>query len=159
MWYRRLIRALRPVLFCVSAPCSLRSSPPPTLRVYFLYDRATLNSTAMSIDTLRGLGWNIPRTGATSYLAALVAFPVVAVMQTSLVKGGREAFDFLTVEKTRFMPREAFTVGPWSTIRSTRLGQRRANSAIIWHPNEFPTQWALGIPTVSIQIAKELAVL
>ncbi|HYE35914.1 hypothetical protein [Methylocaldum sp.] len=71
------------------------------------YDRATNNSTALVIDPLRWLGWNIPETGPTSYLAAMAAFPVAALAQGSLA-GGRDAFGLLAAEKTRLVPRDAF---------------------------------------------------
>jgi hypothetical protein len=75
------------------------------------YDRAANNSTALVIDPLRWLGWNIPETGPTSYLAAVAAFPVAALVQMSLA-GGRDVFRTLAAEKTRLVPREAFeTIG------------------------------------------------
>src|SRR5690606_19231038 len=43
------------------------------------FDRARLNSTAMTIDTLRDLGWRIPGVGPTSRIAGLVAAPVAAL--------------------------------------------------------------------------------
>ncbi|BBA32898.1 uncharacterized protein sS8_0933 [Methylocaldum marinum] len=71
------------------------------------YDRASNNSTALVIDPLRWLGWHIPDTGPTGYLAAAAAFPVAALIQMSL-SGGRDVFRMLAAEKTRLVPREAF---------------------------------------------------
>lgn len=71
------------------------------------FDLATMNSTALLMDPLRDLGWEIPRMGVTSYLAAIAAFPVVAVIQRSL-GAGIETFNLLRTERTRFIPREAF---------------------------------------------------
>lgn len=71
------------------------------------YYRGRDNSTAMSIDALRELGWRIPEVGVTSRLLGLLAFPVAAVMQRSL-SGARFVFDLFVTEKTRLVPRVAF---------------------------------------------------
>ena len=73
------------------------------------FNLATQNSTAFSIDPLRALGWRIPTTGATSYLASLPAVPITALVELNLLRGV-QAFRFLTEEQTRLMPRQAFEV-------------------------------------------------
>jgi hypothetical protein len=73
----------------------------------FLYHHSKVNCTGISIDTLRAIGWNVPKKGATSYLKALVAFAYLSVTERSLASG-KKMFDYLSEEQTRLFPRAAF---------------------------------------------------
>jgi hypothetical protein len=73
------------------------------------YDAATRNSTAMSIDPLRQLGWRIPAAGPTSRFAGVLGAPVAAGSQASL-SAGRDFMRGMATETTRLLPRVAFEV-------------------------------------------------
>jgi hypothetical protein len=73
------------------------------------YSRARHNSTAMSIDPLRELGWRIPAVGASSRILGLMLAPIAMVAGRSFAVG-RELFGSLATEKTRLLPRVAFEV-------------------------------------------------
>jgi hypothetical protein len=75
----------------------------------FEFDRAAFNSTAMTMDPIRGLGWRIPRTGPTSRLLGVLAAPVATVARFSFA-AGRAVFSAFTAETSRQMPRVAFEV-------------------------------------------------
>ena len=73
----------------------------------FLYHHSKINCTGISIDTLRAIGWRIPRQGATGYLKAAAAFAYLSVTDRSLASG-KKMFDYLSEERTRLFPRAAF---------------------------------------------------
>jgi hypothetical protein len=73
------------------------------------YSRARHNSTAMSIDPLRELGWRIPTVGASSRILGLMLAPIAMVAGRSFAVG-RDLFGALATEKTRLLPRVAFEV-------------------------------------------------
>lgn len=73
------------------------------------FNRASFNSTAMTIDALRGLGWRIPRTGPTSRLAGIAAAPFAALVGRKF-RTGRDLYAALSEERTRLLPRVAFEV-------------------------------------------------
>ncbi len=76
-------------------------------RHQLVYDHPTMNCTSISIDLLRTLGWNIPARGATSWGAAMVAPPYIALRDRSLAKAAH-SFDYLTEDRTRLFPAAAF---------------------------------------------------
>lgn len=73
------------------------------------YDAAVRNSTAMSIDPIRELGWRIPAAGPTSRVAGLLGAPLAAGTQSSL-SVGRDFMRGMSTETTRLLPRVAFEV-------------------------------------------------
>jgi len=73
------------------------------------YDAASRNSTAMSVDPIRELGWRIPTAGHTSRVAGLLGAPLAAGSQASL-SAGRDFFRGMSTETTRLLPRIAFEV-------------------------------------------------
>jgi hypothetical protein len=75
----------------------------------FLYHHSKVNCTGISVDTLRAIGWQIPRKGTTSYLKAVAAFTYLSVRDRSFASG-KKMFDYLTEEQTRLFPRAAFEV-------------------------------------------------
>jgi hypothetical protein len=73
----------------------------------FTYEHAERNSTAMSVDPLRALGWDIPRRGLTSVLEGVIAYLYMAARERNLEEG-KELWESLTEEQTRILPRVAF---------------------------------------------------
>ena len=75
-------------------------------RHQLVYYHPNENCASISIDTLRALGWNIPRRGPTSRTLAWLGFPIVALKELSIGKA-KLAFDYLRTEQTRLMPAAA----------------------------------------------------
>lgn len=75
----------------------------------FVYDHSRDNCASISINTLRNLGWKIPERGVESYLKATAAYFMVSAKELSLSKG-RAIYDYLSTEKTRLYPAQAFDV-------------------------------------------------
>jgi hypothetical protein len=73
----------------------------------FSYRHATVNCAAISVETLRSLGWKIPEEGPTSRAKALAALPYMTVKDMSL-ESGRKAYDYLIAEQTNLYPFVAF---------------------------------------------------
>jgi hypothetical protein len=73
------------------------------------YYRGRNNSTAMSVDPLRELGWRIPTVGASSRILGWMMAPVTAIAARSLSMG-RELAGALSTERSRMLPRVAFEV-------------------------------------------------
>jgi hypothetical protein len=73
----------------------------------FLYRHATANCAGVSIETLRSLGWNIPKQGPTSLFKAVAGLPYMAVKDGSL-DSGKKAFDYMSAEVTDLYPFVAF---------------------------------------------------
>lgn len=76
-------------------------------RHQLVYHHSAANCTGISMDALRGVGWNVPRRGPTSYLKATAAFFYVWATDHHEEKG-ESTFDYLTEEQTRLLPRAAF---------------------------------------------------
>jgi hypothetical protein len=73
----------------------------------FSYHHSKINCTGISIDTLRALGWQIPRKGPTGYVKAAAAFAYLSVTDRSFASG-KKMLDYLSEEQTRLFPRAAF---------------------------------------------------
>ncbi|NGZ85664.1 hypothetical protein [Duganella aceris] len=73
----------------------------------FHYRHASTNCAGINVETLRTLGWKIPRVGGESPLKAAVALPYVALKEVSLASG-QSAYDYLKTERTELMPFVAF---------------------------------------------------
>ena len=73
----------------------------------FVYDHSRNNCAGTSLDTLRQLGWGIPKRGVESQLKATAAYFYVAATEMSLTKG-RAIYDYLNTETTRLLPAVAF---------------------------------------------------
>lgn len=77
----------------------------------FHYRHAGTNCAGINVETLRTLGWGIPRLGGESPLKAAVALPYMALKEVSLASG-QSAYDYLKTERTELMPFVAFnTIG------------------------------------------------
>ncbi len=80
------------------------------LRLYCrenIYRRGRNNSTAMSIDPLRDMGWRIPTVGVSSRILGWLLAPVTALAARDFSMG-RELAGALSTEKSRLLPRVAF---------------------------------------------------
>lgn len=73
----------------------------------FVYRHASANCAGISIDTLRTLGWQVPKQGPTSMLKAIVGLPYMALKEGSL-ESGRQAFNYMSAERTALYPFVAF---------------------------------------------------
>jgi hypothetical protein len=94
----------------------------------FHYRHAGANCAGINVETLRTLGWRIPRVGGESPLKAAVALPYMALKEVSLASG-QSAFDYLKTERTELMPFVAFnTIGEDLLNRLT--GKDGARSAL-----------------------------
>jgi len=75
-------------------------------RHQLVYYHPSENCTSISIDTLRALGWSVPRRGPTSRTLAWLGFPFLALKEFSIDKA-KLAFDYLRTDQTRLMPAAA----------------------------------------------------
>ncbi len=73
------------------------------------FDRTRRNSTAMTIDPLREIGWRVPGIGPTSRLLGLAAAPIAGLVTLS-PRTARGVYAALAAERTRLLPRVAFEV-------------------------------------------------
>ena len=90
----------------------------------FAYRHATANCAGISVETLRTLGWAIPKEGATSRLKAAAALPYMAIKDRDL-ESGTKAYDYLSAEVTNLYPFVAFdAIGRDLLGRITRGGAR-----------------------------------
>nr|MBL8410737.1 hypothetical protein [Dechloromonas sp.] len=76
-------------------------------RHQFAYNHARANCAGISVTTARALGWQVPARGPESWFRAILALPLVALRERSLVKG-KAMFDYLTEDQTRLYPAAAF---------------------------------------------------
>jgi hypothetical protein len=74
----------------------------------FEFDRAALNSTEMTLEALREVGWQLPRHGPTSRVKAPVAF--AAALLAGGPRAARDAFNVFVEERSHLFPRVAFEV-------------------------------------------------
>ncbi|MRW93149.1 hypothetical protein GJ699_24420 [Duganella sp. FT80W] len=89
----------------------------------FHYRHASTNCAGISMETLRTLGWNIPRQGGENPLKAALALPYMALKEVSLASG-QTAYDYLKTERTELLPFAAF-----NAIGSDLLGRVTAGQA------------------------------
>ena len=75
-------------------------------RHQLVYYHPSENCTSISIDTLRALGWSVPRRGPTSRTLAWLGFPFLALKEFSIDRA-KLAFDYLRTDQTRLMPAAA----------------------------------------------------
>jgi len=73
----------------------------------FHYRHASTNCAGINVETLRTLGWKVPRLGGESPLKAAVALPYMALKEVSLASG-QNAYDYLKTERTELLPFVAF---------------------------------------------------
>jgi hypothetical protein len=92
------------------------------------YEHSTMNCTGISVDVLRGLGWDVPARGASSWPLAVLALPAVAALEREVEKG-RIAFDYLTQDRTRLYPAAAFEEIGAEMLRLARTAPEARDSA------------------------------
>jgi hypothetical protein len=71
------------------------------------YDHARANCAGLSVDTLAGLGWQVPKRGPTGYVKAVLGYTYSSLTNLSFASGTM-TFDYLTEERSRLYPRVAF---------------------------------------------------
>jgi hypothetical protein len=76
-------------------------------RHHIEYDHAKSNCAGLSLDALSGLGWQLPRPGATSYVKAVLGYFYSAATDSSFASGKR-TFNCMVEERSRLYPRAAF---------------------------------------------------
>lgn len=109
-WYRPsylLVATLRDDRTAVHLQSALARVFNQFYRHQFIYQHARANCTGISVSTLRGIGWEVPAMGPTSWMKAIAALPAVSVATGSLTKG-KAVFDYLTEDQTRLFPAVAF---------------------------------------------------
>ena len=71
------------------------------------YDHAKSNCAGLSLDTLSGLGWQLPKLGATSHVKAALGYFYSSATDLSFASGKR-TFNYMVEERSRLYPRAAF---------------------------------------------------
>lgn len=82
----------------------------------FKYHHAGANCAGISMDTLRALGWPIPNEGPTNSVKAIAAYPYKAISEGTL-SAGRDAYDYLSEERTRLYPAAAYDAAGRALLR------------------------------------------
>ncbi len=119
----------------------------------FHYRHAGVNCAGINLETLRTLGWQIPKRGATNLPKAFVALPFKAIQDGSL-ESGLKAFDYLAAEQTNLYPAIAFEAISQDLLGRIALGNTQNDyentlaedlEAIIYvHIPQFPSSRAFG---------------
>lgn len=73
---------------------------------HFEYNHALANCSGINVDTLRGLGWNIPKQGVESYIKGIGAIPYVTL--TDSFESAKKGSNYMMSEKTDLYPFVAF---------------------------------------------------
>lgn len=73
------------------------------------YDHVHSNCTGLSVDAVKGLGWQVPQQGPSSRLKSVPAWFYVAATDRDLTSA-RKIYDYLNEEQTRLYPAVAFDV-------------------------------------------------
>jgi hypothetical protein len=89
----------------------------------FTYHHSQANCTGISMDTLRTVGWEVPRMGPEGRLKATAGFFYIAAKDRS-IKDGESTFDYLSQERTRLFPRAGFEAAGGDVLKLL-AGQRR----------------------------------
>ena len=120
----------------------------------FRYNHASANCAGISLETLRSLGWNIPRQGAGSRLKATIALPYMTIKDGSL-ESGLKAYDYLVAEQTNLYPFRAFTAagedlllrianGPAAATPFERAMAEDIEALVYVRIPQFPSSRAMG---------------
>jgi hypothetical protein len=133
----------------------------------FRYNHASANCAGINLETLRSLGWNIPRQGPGSRMKAAAALPYLAIKDGDL-DSGRKAYDYLVAEKTDLYPFVAFAAagddilqriakGSAATPYETAMAQDIEALIYVRIP-QFPSSRAMGqAPVASLDEYMERA--
>jgi len=76
-------------------------------RHHIEYDHAQSNCAGLSLDTLSGLGWQLPQLGPTSHVKAAFGYFYSSATDRSFARGKR-TFHYMVEERSRLYPRAAF---------------------------------------------------
>ncbi len=93
------------------------------------YFHPNQNCASISIDTLRAIGWHVPRRGPTSRTLAWLAYPIVAIKDLSIAKG-KLAFDYLRTDQTRLLPAAALEETFASLLGMTQASSSRRDGKL-----------------------------
>ncbi|WP_202423830.1 hypothetical protein [Duganella margarita] len=91
----------------------------------FHYRHASTNCAGINVETLRTLGWQIPRLGGEAPLKAAMALPYMALKDVSLASG-QSAYDYLKTERTELLPFVAFNTIGEDLLRRLTSGAARS---------------------------------
>lgn len=124
----------------------------------FVYDHALQNCAGISMDTLRQLGWQVPKRGVESLLKASAAYWYVAATERSLKKG-RAIYDDLNTEMTRLFPAVAFDAIGNDLLHIAHTGDRSslASGAMQAMPEQLEAIYFVRIPQIPSSRAYGLA--
>lgn len=160
-WYRpsyMLVAVLKDERSAVTYQSAINRVMQHFYRQDFSYRHAGVNCAGINLETLRSLGWNIPKHGATNFPKAFAALPYKAISDMSL-ESGFKAYDYLSAEQTNLYPFVAFETVGQDLLK--RIAQGQINStfekqlaedleAIIYvHIPQFPSSRAMGMAPVA----------
>jgi hypothetical protein len=91
----------------------------------FHYRHASTNCAGINVETLRTVGWQIPRLGGEAPLKAAMALPYMALKDVSLASG-QSAYDYLKTERTELLPFVAFNTIGDDLLRRLTSGPARS---------------------------------
>lgn len=124
----------------------------------FLYRHAGVNCAGINLETMRSLGWEIPKRGATNLPKAFAALPFKAI-QDGNIEGGLKAFDYLSAEQTNLYPMVAFEAIGQDLLERITKNNTQSDfekmlaedlEAIIYvHIPQFPSSRAFGSAPVA----------
>ncbi len=109
-WYRPswlLVAALRDERTAVHVHSAFSRAYNLFYRHQLSYQHARANCAGISVRTLRAMGWQVPVSGAESWLKAIPSLPWMAVREGSLQRG-KAVFDYLTEDRSLLYPAVAF---------------------------------------------------
>lgn len=115
----------------------------------FVYDHALENCAGISIDTLRQLGWQVPKRGVESLLKASAAYWYVAATERSLQKG-RAIYDYLNTEMTRLFPAVAFDAIGNDLLKIAQTGNQSTLTSVAMQamPEQLEAIYFVRIPQI-----------
>lgn len=123
-WYRPsslLVATLRDARAAATIQGALDRVFVQLWRHQLVYQHSTMNCASISIDTLRALGWNIPARGPTSRVMGWLGFPYALVRYQSVAQA-RNAYEYMTEDRTRLFPQVAFEDIGAELLRLATLG-------------------------------------
>jgi hypothetical protein len=129
-WYRpsyMLVAVLKDERAAVLVQSAINRVYNQFWRHQLVYYHPNENCTSISVDTLRALGWSVPRRGPASRILAWLGFPFVVLKELSVGKA-KLAFDYLRTDQTRLMPAAALEEIFGSLLALGKLGNGDAGT-------------------------------
>jgi len=93
------------------------------------YQHSTMNCASISVDTLRALGWEVPRRGPASVALAWLSIPAM-IFKEGKVSVARTTYEYFTEDATRLMPAAAFEETAADLLRLARSGASPGDGAL-----------------------------